>query len=135
MTTPKPDPVEEIEKRHSEAHPDELLFQLVQGDTIKRTNPHSAVNLNTMATWLVSAGSVRSGHKLKADLEFANNAHPDIAFLLRELKELREAVKWGAKQKYALTGEFLGACIHEGNDDEKHHAQVLLKAITAEKGE
>lgn len=40
-------------------------FELVTGDTIKRTNPHSAVNLNSTETWVVSSGN-RSAHRSRA---------------------------------------------------------------------
>ncbi len=51
-------------------------FELVSGDTIKRTSPHSTVNLNSNATWAVSAEG-RSAHKVREAIMTINSALTD----------------------------------------------------------
>jgi hypothetical protein len=48
-------------------------FELVSGDTIKRTSPHSTVNLNSNATWAVSADG-KSAHKVREAIAVINEA-------------------------------------------------------------
>lgn len=59
-------------------------FEIVQGDAMMRTNPHSNIRLNSTASWLVSANT-KSAAKLRIGLD-AFNAIPD---LIKELS-LRE---------------------------------------------
>lgn len=102
MTTPKPDPVVEIEKQiawWSEMAP---MIALIDG-------PNSPL------------AQAMSGQ----------------IYLLRELKELRAAVKWYFNLWPVKVHGLNKIDIEEFAETEtdKHHAQVLLKAITAEKGE
>lgn len=64
----------------------------------------------------------------------------DNEILLRELKELREAVQWTMSFGFGEDTDLLDFCDDVLNskistETDKHHAQVLLKAITAEEGE
>jgi len=47
-------------------------FELVTGDTIRRLQPHSQVNLNSNTCWAVSS-EIRPAHKLRAIIETINN--------------------------------------------------------------
>lgn len=48
-------------------------FEVVQGDTIKRLQPHSQQLLNSSATWAVSS-SDRSGHLIRKTVQELNEA-------------------------------------------------------------
>lgn len=64
-------------------------FELVQGDSIKRTNPHSAVNLNSNATWLVSQEK-KAAHKTKEFLSIFNDIPMILEYLVLENKILKD---------------------------------------------
>ena len=81
-------------------------FELVQGDCIKRTNPHSAVVLNSGAAWLVSQDG-RSAHKVR-DYSAVINDMPDIIKSLTEHnKKLVDALKVYADENNWAHGELL----------------------------
>ena len=46
-------------------------FEIVQGDMIMRTNPHSSVCVNSGGAWLVSQ-DIKSAHKLRVMAETVN---------------------------------------------------------------
>jgi hypothetical protein len=121
MTTPKPDPaltVKEIEKH---------LARLKEIQAL----PYAELQELEYDEWSWPIEG----------LDIFDRYPTDIAFLLRELKELREAV---SGLNYEV-GHFDFCDLdriceiiieqHGFTDKQKHHAQVLLKAITAEQGE
>lgn len=65
--TPSPDT--ELLAALSEIGP----FEIVQGDCIKRTEPHSNLNLNTNEFWAVGRGG-RVGHRLRTAISVVNSA-------------------------------------------------------------
>lgn len=79
---------------------DLLPFEMVQGDTIKRLQPHSSVVLNSSAAWLVSR-QARAAHKMRAkpaEIEQALAMLPELASRLKAANEHIETLEKQLRQ-------------------------------------
>lgn len=65
-----------------------IKFEIVGGDAIKRTSPHSNINLNSTEHWLVSPS--KAAHELRQYLVDVQQVIVDLDEYIKSLEEEQE---------------------------------------------